>query len=146
MSDHKTASSAYTRLEISHPYLLLGDDQFAFLDNNFDRNVIQYDHIYVQTTPILLFRCTNSNCYINIIEHSTANTIMSTCTFLYYHKHTVYATLVSTKTFYYLLNIHDKLKITCSKYNRESVRQSSSVSIIKRRDICDCVIQSVVIQ
>ncbi len=45
MSDHKTASTAYTRLEINHPYLLLSDDQFALLDDNFNSNVFQYDHI-----------------------------------------------------------------------------------------------------
>ncbi len=81
MSDTKTTISAYTRLEISHPYLLLSDDQFALLDDNMDRNVIQYDHMYVQTTPILLFRWTNKNCYINIIEHAAANVITSTCNF-----------------------------------------------------------------
>ncbi len=55
MSYYKKSSSAYTKIEISHPYLLLSDDQFALLDDNMDRNTIQYDHMYVQTTPILLF-------------------------------------------------------------------------------------------
>ncbi len=53
MSDYKTTSSAYTKLEISHPYLLLSNDQFALLDDNMDINIIQYDHMYVQTTPML---------------------------------------------------------------------------------------------
>ncbi len=56
MSDYNTTSSAYTKLEISHPYILLSDDQFALLDNKMDRNIIQYDHMYVQTKPILLSR------------------------------------------------------------------------------------------
>ncbi len=43
-----------------------------------DRNTIQYDHMYVQTTPILLFRCTNKNYDINIIEHAEAKVITST--------------------------------------------------------------------
>ncbi len=47
MSDYKTTSSAYTKLEISHPYLLMSDDQFAILDDNMNRNIIQYDHMYV---------------------------------------------------------------------------------------------------
>ncbi len=85
MSDSKTTTSAYTRLEISHPFLLLSDDQFALLDDNMDRNSVQYDHMYVQTTPRLLFRRTNKNCYVNIIEHTAANVITSTCEFLYYH-------------------------------------------------------------
>ncbi len=79
MSDYKKTSSAYTK--ISHPYLLLSDDQFALLDDNIDRNTIQYDHMYVQTTPIPLFRHTNSNCYVNIFEHAKAKVITSTCTF-----------------------------------------------------------------
>ncbi len=42
MSDYKTPKSAYAKIEISHPYLLLSDDQFALLDGNMDRNTIQY--------------------------------------------------------------------------------------------------------
>ncbi len=53
MTDNKKPRSAYTKLQISHPYLLLSDDQFALLDNSMDRNTIQYDHMYVQTTQIL---------------------------------------------------------------------------------------------
>ncbi len=83
MSDSKTTTSAYTRHEIRYPYLLLSDDQFVLLDHNMDRNVVQYDYMYVQTTPILLSRWTNKNCYVNIIEHADANVIMSTCEFLY---------------------------------------------------------------
>ncbi len=142
MSDSKSTTSAYTRLEISHPYLLFGDDQFALLDDNMDRNVIQYDHMYVQTTHMLLFRWTNENCYINIVEHAAANVITSTCDFLYYHKTTVHTTLVNTKDFFYLLNIQDKIKITCGKYNHEAVSETHSVSIIKWKDLYDCVIQT----
>ncbi len=99
MSDQKSTSSAYTKLQIGHPYLLLIKDQFALFDDNFDLHVIEYHHIYVQTEPILLFRKTDKNCYINIIEHAPANTIMSTvCTFLYYHKLTVHASLVISST------------------------------------------------
>ncbi len=79
MSDRKNISSSYTKLQISHPYLLLGDDQFALLNSNFDQQVVQYNHMYVQTKPILLFRRTDKNCYINIIEHAPAKTITSTC-------------------------------------------------------------------
>ncbi len=102
--------------------------------------------MYVQTEPILLFRRTDKNCYINIIEHAPAKTITSTCTFLYYHKISIHATLVTTSHFLYLLNISDELKITCGKYSRETKRHSHSVSIIKLPDTCDCVIQSVEIQ
>ncbi len=38
MSYSKTTTSAYTRLEMSHPYLLLSDYQFVLLDDNMDRN------------------------------------------------------------------------------------------------------------
>ncbi len=148
MSDAKTISSAYTRLGASHPYLLLSNDQFALLDDNMNGNVIQYDHMYVQTTHILLVRWTNKNCYVNIIEHAAADIITSTCDFSYYHKITAHATLVTTNDFFYLLNIQDEIKITCEKYNRESVCEthSVSVSIIKRQDVCDCVIQTTEIQ
>ncbi len=47
MSDGKSLSSSYTKLQVSHPYLLLGDDQFALLNSDFDRQVVQYDHIAV---------------------------------------------------------------------------------------------------
>ncbi len=100
MSDRKNISSSYTKLKISHPYLLLGDDQFALLNSNFDLQVVKYDHMYVQTEPILLFRWTERNCYINIIEHAPTKTITSTCTFLYYHKINVHATLVTTRHFF----------------------------------------------
>ncbi len=36
MSDSKATTSGYARLEISHLYLLLSDDQFALLDDNMD--------------------------------------------------------------------------------------------------------------
>ncbi len=85
MSVYKTPKCAYTKIEISHPYLLLSDDKFTLLHDNMDRNTIQYDHMYVQMTPILLFRCTNKKCYVNIIEHAAAKIIMSSCMFLYYH-------------------------------------------------------------
>ncbi len=56
---------------------------------------------------------------------------MSSCTFLYYHKLTVNATLVTTSHFFYLINIYDELKITCRKYKLETECHSHSVSIIK---------------
>ncbi len=65
---------------------------------------------------------------------------------MYIHKLTVHAILVTTSHFSHLINIHDKLKMTCGKYSRETVRHSHSVSIIKRTDACDWVIQSVEIQ
>ncbi len=102
--------------------------------------------MYVQTEPMLLFRRTNTNCYINIIEHAPALVITSTCTFLYYNEITVHATLVMTPQYFYLLNIFDHLKITCGKYSSKTIRNSHSVSIIKRTDVCDCIIQSVEIQ
>ncbi len=131
MSDQKSTSSAYTKLQISHPYLLLSNDQFALLGDNFHRHFIQYDHMYVQIEPILLFRRTDKNCYINIIEHTPANTITSTCTFLYCNKLTVHTSLVTTSHLFYLINIYDELKITCGKYKRETIRYSHSVSIMK---------------
>ncbi len=48
MSDEKSLTSSYTKLEVSHPYLLLGDEQYALLNNNFDRQLVQYDSMYVQ--------------------------------------------------------------------------------------------------
>ncbi len=111
MSDYKKASSVYTKIKISHPYLLLSDDQFALLADNMDRNTIQYDHMYVQMIPILLFRCMNKNCYINIIKHAEAKVIASTCTFLYYHNITIHASLVTTNDSFFLHNIQDKLKV-----------------------------------
>ncbi len=100
----------------------------------------------MQTEPILLLRRTYKNCYINFIEHAPAKTITSTCTFLYYHKISIHATLVTTSHFVYLQNINDELKITCDKYSKEIKCHSHSVSFIKHTDACDCVIQSVEIQ
>ncbi len=102
--------------------------------------------MYVQTEAILLFRRTDKNCYINIIEHAPVNTITPTCTFLYYHKISVHATLITTSHFFYLLNINDDLMVTCGKYSRETKSHPHLVSIIKRTDACDFVIQSVEIQ
>ncbi len=146
MSDGKCISSTYTKLHISHPYMLLSNDQFALLEINFDKQVIQYDHMYVQQEPLLLLRRTDRNCYINIFEHAPAKTITFTCTFQYFNKISVHATLVTTSHFLNLLNIYDELKITCGKYSRETIRQSHSVSIIKRSDAWDCVNQSTDIQ
>ncbi len=87
--------------------------------------------MYVQQEPLLLFRRTDKNYYINIIEHAPAKTISSTCKFLYYHKITVKASLVATSHFVYLLNINDELNITCGKYGRQTICRSHSVSIIK---------------
>ncbi len=102
--------------------------------------------MYVKAEPILLLRRTDKNCYINIIEHAPPKTITSTCTFLYYHKINVHATLFSISHFFYLLNIYDELKITCGKYSSKTKHHSHSVSIIKHTDACNCVIQSVEIQ
>ncbi len=88
--------------------------------------------MFNKNEPLLLFRRTDKNCYINIIEQAPAKTITSTCTFLYYH--TVYASLVTTSHFFYLLNINDELKIKCGKYGRQTTRHSHSVSIITRTD------------
>ncbi len=146
MSDEKSLSSSYTKLQVSRRYLLLGDDQYALLDNNFDQQVMQYDHMYVQQEPLLLLRRTDKNCYINIIKHAPAKVITSTCMFLYYHKITVHASLVTTSHFFYLLNFNNELTITRGKYSIQTTRHSHTVSIIKRTDACDCVIQSVEIQ
>ncbi len=102
--------------------------------------------MYVQQEPLLLFRRTDKNCYFNIIKLAPAKTITSTCTFQYCHKITVHASLVTTSHFFYLLNINDELKITYGKYGRQTTCHSHSVSIIKRTNACDCVIQSVEIQ
>ncbi len=133
MSDGKSVSSSYTKLHITHPYMLLSDDQFALLDNNFDKQVVQYDHMYVQQESLLLFRKTDRNCYVNIIEHAPVRTITSTCTFQYFNMITVHATLVTTSHFFHLLNIYDELKISCGKYSRETITQSHSGSIIKKK-------------
>ncbi len=146
MSDYKTLSSAYTKIEISHPYLLLSDDQFALLDDNMDRNTIWYDHMCVQKTLILLFRHTNKNCYVNIIEHAAAKVITSTCTFVYYQNITVHASLVTTNDFLFLLNIQEELKVTCGLYNHESIHSAYSVSIVNRKELCDCIIHTTEIQ
>ncbi len=106
MTDYKQPRSAYTKLQISHPYLVLSDNQFAFLDDSMDRNTIQYDHMYVQTTPILLFRHNNKYCYVNIIEYAKANIITSTCVFSYYDNISVHAMQVTTNEFFFLLNIN----------------------------------------
>ncbi len=146
MTDNKKPRSAYTKLQISHPYLLLSDTQFALLDDSIDRNTIQYDHMLVQTTPILLFRCTDKNCYVNIIEHAKANITISTCVFSYYHNISVHTTLVTTNYFFFLLNIKEELQRTCGKYNHETTRTTYSVSIINCRDLCNCVLQTSEIQ
>ncbi len=78
MSDEKTLSSSYTKLRVSHPDLLLGDDQYALLNKDFDRQAVQYDYMYIQQELLLLVRRIDKNCYINIIEHAPAKTIMST--------------------------------------------------------------------
>ncbi len=145
MLDEKSKSSSYIKLQVSHRYLLLGDEQYALLNNNFEWQVVQYDHMYVQQEPLLLFRRTDKNCYNNIIELAPAKTITFTCTFLYYHKINVHASLVTTSHFLYLLNINDELTITCCRYGRQTT-PLQLVSIIKRIDTCDCVIQSVEIQ
>ncbi len=76
----------------------------------------------------------------------TSQDLTTTCTFPYYHKITVHASLVTTSHFFYLLNINDELKVTCRKYDRQTTCRAHSVSIIKCTDTCDCVIQSVEIQ
>ncbi len=116
-------------MQISH------NDQYTILNKDFDRQVIQYDHMHVQQEPLLLFRRTDKNCYINIIEHTPAKTITSTCMFLYYHKITLHANLVTTSNFFfYLLNINDELKITCGKYSRKQhfihILSASSSAVI----------------
>ncbi len=100
----------------------------------------------MQTTPIVLFRRTKKNCYVSIIEHAAANVIISTCEFLYHHKITIHDSLVTTNDFFYLLNIQDEIKITCGKFNHEAVRETHSLSIIKQKDLCDSVIQTIEIQ
>ncbi len=55
----------------------------------------------------------------------------------------MHASLVTTSHFFYLLNINDELTINCGKYGKQTTRHSHSVSIIKRTNSCDCVIQSV---
>ncbi len=95
---------------------------------------MQYDHIYVQQEPLLLFRRIDKNCCINIIEHTPAKTITSTCMFLYYHKIIVHASLVTTSYFFYLLNINDELKITCRKYGRQTTNNTVSPISVKQLD------------
>ncbi len=85
MTDNKKPISSYTKLLITKPYLLISEDLFVLLNEDVDKNTIQYDHMYVQTTPILLFRHTSKTCYINIIEHTIAESITSTCVFSYYN-------------------------------------------------------------
>ncbi len=128
MTDYKKPRSTKTKLQISHTYLLLIDDQFALLDDNMDRNTIQYDHIYVQPTPIVLFRRADRNCYVNIIEHAKASIITSRCIFSHYQNISVHATLVTTNDFFFLLNIKEELRVTCGKYIRETTKSTYSKS------------------
>ncbi len=122
------------------------DDQFPLLDDNMDKNSIKYDQMYIQSTPILLFRHANKNCYVNIIEHAKAEVITSTCTFLYYQYITVHATLVTTGDFFFFLSIQDEMRVTCGLFNHETVRSAYSVSIINRKNLCNCLIQTSEIQ
>ncbi len=91
-----------------------------------DRNTIQYDHMYVQTTPLLLFRRTNKNCYVNIIEHAEAKVIASTCMFLYYDN-------ISVLILFFLLNIKDELTVICGGYNRETILLPILLALLKER-------------
>ncbi len=54
--------------------------------------------------------------------------------------------MVTTNDFFFLLNIQDKLKVIIRVYNRETIHTTYSFSIVKREDICDCVIQTTEIQ
>ncbi len=100
MKDSKTLRSSYTKWQIIKPYLRLSDDQFALLYDKYGQNTIQYDHMYVQTTPILLFRRTNKNCYVNIIQHANAKRITSIFVFSYYNNINIPGTLFSTNEYF----------------------------------------------
>ncbi len=141
MTDNKKPRQSYTKLQITHPYILLSDDQSAILDDSMDRNTIQYDHMYIQTTPILLFRHTDKHCYVNIIEHANSNMNTLTCVFYYYNNISVHATLVTINDFFYLLNIKEELRVTCEQYFHETTRTTYSVSIISHKDLCNCILQ-----
>ncbi len=66
--------------------------------------------------------------------------------FLYYHNITIHASLVSTNDFFFLQNIQDKLKIICGLCNHQTIHSTYSVSIINRKGLCNCVIQTTEIQ
>ncbi len=55
MSDEKSLSSSCTNLQVSHPYLLLGDDQYALLDNMSDEKSLSSSYTKLQVShPYLL--------------------------------------------------------------------------------------------
>ncbi len=72
--------------------------------------------------------------------------LTATCKFTYYQNIFVQASLVTTSTHFYLLNVYEKITIVGGKFQTETECQSYSVSIILLRDLCQCIVQTTELQ
>ncbi len=52
MSDYKETYGSYTKLDISHPYLIINNDQYSMLNDNFELFNIRYNHFYTFLPPL----------------------------------------------------------------------------------------------
>ena len=141
MSIPKHFYGSYTKLDIAHKYMISNNNKFAFLKDNFDKQTMLHDRLYVSTVPMLLFNINNNNCFINIIGNSPANLIIKTCKFKFYNNISVSPTLITTSSHYYLMNVNSHLSVICSNNNASFEKQGYSIDIIKRTALCECTLQ-----
>ncbi len=120
MSDYKEQRGSFTKLQVISPYLLIHNDKYAYLDYDFERDTIQFNDLFVSNKPLLIFKKTRTNCYINIMIHEPAEIIAFTCKCDFNYNISVEATLVTKKTYLYLLNINQQLQSHVLK--REVIR------------------------
>ncbi len=111
MSGNKRRQGFHTRLEITHKYIAVNQHQFFFIEDDYEQSSIQRDNLYVTLKPLLLFMRSVTNCYMCIFNHVTSEVIANTCEFKYYQNITLPASLVSTTTHFYLLNVYSEIVV-----------------------------------
>jgi len=142
MSADRSSLNSYTKLVISHPFIIYNNLQYAYLKDNFEKSTIMFDNLHVPTLPIMLFNRNSPNCYLNIVRHADMKEIMSSCTFDFYKDINIIPSLITTTNHFYLMNIFSTIVIDCGIEVRNVKILVHAISAVERSALCQCSIKS----
>ena len=112
------------------------------MKDDFSKHTNKYDSLHVPVKPLLLFKNIIENCYINIYRHAPASVIKDTRTFHFYMNITVNPTLITTNSYFFLLNIYSQYAVSCNDGKPPKVHDTFAISIIKRTSLCHCTLET----
>ncbi len=86
--------SSCTKLHIIHPYIVINNNQYDFLEHDFEKTTTE---LHVPITALLIFDKSHTNCCINVVELAYANIIITQMGSQHQHFNSLHNSMLSAK-------------------------------------------------